>query len=102
MIAKSRPIIVHYLTEDALNAEAMLNIVVSIDGQRMTVGDAVRLGLMFQTVTGAFDFNATRIREQAPYLVDMLTGVRRALPETPRDHYAEAAELVAGLQPRSN
>jgi hypothetical protein len=79
----------------------MLNVLVSIDGQRMRVRDAVRLGLMVQAIDGGYTFNARRIRELAPTLVDALSGVRRALPEKPRDHYAEAAELVAGLQPRS-
>jgi len=97
-----RPVVVHYLTEDSRNADAMLNILVSIDGQRMTVRDALHMGLMVQTVTGGYDFDARRIRELAPTLVDIMTGKRRALPEKPVDPLTDAAAFVAGLQPRSN
>lgn len=63
MTEKPRPILVHYLTQDARNVEAMLNVLVSIDGQRMSVGEAVRHGLMVQTVDGSFTFDAKRCRE---------------------------------------
>lgn len=79
---------------DPGNRAALLALVVEIDGNRMTVAEALRLRLMIHTADMGVTFDARHCAEQAPYLVDMITGLHRTAATALPQHHAP------GLQPR--
>lgn len=80
---------------DPVNRQVQLSVIVTINKCRLTVGRAVELGLMYETVTGGFDFNARRIRDTAYALVDELSGIR-----SPGTFVTESGPANGGLSPR--
>lgn len=91
-----RPVAVGYVA-DKHNIDTLLSVYVSVDGQRMSIREAVALGLMFRTPSGGYEFDAKRCTELADTLIDTLTGRRQTVAthgDTTQPHHAP------GLQPR--